>query len=138
MSIVLRGRSIRGGRCYAALPSGVRGRSVGEGTGDGMGSPASVGRFGKAERMNLRELRAKAGLTQVELARRAGCSASYISAIEIGRGKPAASMTARILDGLDGVVVPAVQFSPPSIPFSSDKEKNVLHEIWLEGCYGTE
>lgn len=87
--------------------------------------------------MNWRALRIEAGLTQVELARRVGCTASYISRIEIGTGKLTVEMEARILSGLRGECVPGVIYAPPDIPFANEKQECDLKAMWRERGYGT-
>jgi DNA-binding XRE family transcriptional regulator len=62
--------------------------------------------YGGAELMNAAELleqvRASFGLTQEELARRAGTSRPTLSAYEHGRKSPTVATFARLLSGRDG------------------------------------
>lgn len=58
----------------------------------------------------IRDLRHAAGLTQVQLAARAGCTQPVVSDLERGRGDPLWSTAVRFL-GLLGVDLPAKLFS---------------------------
>lgn len=48
----------------------------------------------------LRELRLRAGLTQVEVARRVGIPATVLSAYERGRRQPSLEIAGRIIDAM--------------------------------------
>lgn len=85
--------------------------------------------------MNLRELRKEAGLTQAELASRLGMSYTYIYQLESGKRTLGRNMQRRILEAIQG---PGVVYSPPVVPFESEKQKKDLRRMWLEGGYGSE
>lgn len=57
---------------------------------------------GQAVGEYLREQRQRAGLTQIELARRSGVKRTNIAAIEAGRRAPSADMTTRLLAAIRG------------------------------------
>lgn len=96
----------------------------------------------------LRHLRKRAGLTQGELAAKAGCSVALISALETGKRRPTAEMVrtqlapalaaagdARLLDRLQELAAPgsaaavttgAAQDAPPGVLLGRDAEIDAL------------
>lgn len=50
---------------------------------------------------NLRRLRARSGMTQEELARRAGISRVYLARLEFGQQDPRVSIVVRLAQALD-------------------------------------
>ncbi len=63
----------------------------------------------------IRDVRSAAGLSQAELARRAGVTRSVMNVYEHGRREPSAEMFARILNAA-GFDLAAVPKSPPTDP----------------------
>ncbi len=63
--------------------------------------------------MLVRELRERVGLTQVELAVRAGLSASTIHKLETGRGRRTGYATLRLLARALDVPVEEIEFPAP-------------------------
>lgn len=68
----------------------------------------------------LREARRAAGLTQNDVARRAGVTQSVVSAYESGRREPALPTLRRLIEAASHRLVTTVEFVPPPRPSLSD------------------
>jgi transcriptional regulator with XRE-family HTH domain len=73
----------------------------------------------------IAQIRSAAGLSQVELARRAGLQASVMSAYEHGRRQPSVSALARIA-GAAGL---ELEISPPSDEAALERAGKVLIDV---------
>lgn len=87
---------------------------------------------GEAEGSNrmtdLKQRRERAGLTQAELAKGAGCSRQYINMLEHGKTIPSEKMRRKIERALTGSSV----FDFPSVPFADPAEKRFFSNLYRE------
>jgi len=75
--------------------------------------------------MDLKQCREVAGLTQLELARRVGCSKRRVSWLERGIEEMSEGMEARMVAGLAGRPHPGHGKEDPAI-------EEWFHELWIE------
>jgi len=86
----------------------------------------------------LKDLRRRAGLTQAELAKRAGVSQSLIARIETGTVNPRLSTLMRIYTALreyleEEVTVDKVMHSPVIVVGIDEKMENIVRLMWQNG-----
>lgn len=85
----------------------------------------------------LRELRRRVGLTQAELARRAGVSQSLISRLEAGTVSPRISTLAKIYSALreyvEEVAVDEVMYSPVIAARVDERLEHIVGIMWSRG-----
>jgi len=87
---------------------------------------------------DIRRLRKKAGLTQAELAKRAGVSQSLIARIETGSVNPRLTTLKRILDALEGYIseeltASDVMTSPVIYVSPNDNIEKIVDIMWTRG-----
>lgn len=83
---------------------------------------------------DLRQRRLDAGLTQIEIARRARCTGVHICMIEKGKARPSEDLRMRIEAALESAI-PENGRPYRGMPMSAE-EKKELHEIWIRRGYG--
>lgn len=90
---------------------------------------------------NIKQRRLKVGMSQAELARRSGCSAGHISAVEHGKYNPSQELCAKIENAIKNYRPPKTKIKPKqearmkeflNVPFENEQEEAELKRIWRE------